>query len=128
MDAQLKDAYDRGGVIDITTLGAKTGARRRIEINFLALDGSYYITGMPGRKRDWLANMKANPTFTVHLKRGVTADITAEARPITDDVERTEVLYRILTDGWDNEPSKADHILPRWVATAPLVEFTVTEQ
>lgn len=126
MDPALQDALDRGGVIDITTLGAKTGAQRRIEINFLALDGSYYITGSPGPKRDWLANMKSNPSFTVHLKRGLTADVAAEATEITDEDERAEVLYRILTEGWGNEPSKARHILPRWVDTAPLVEFSVT--
>jgi hypothetical protein len=35
------------------------------------------------------------------------------------------VLYRILTESWDNEPAKAEHILPRWVNGAPLVEFTI---
>jgi hypothetical protein len=98
---------------------------RRIEINFLALDGSYYITGHPGNKRDWLANMKVNPEFTVHLKADQKLDVTAKATEITDQDERVDVLYRILTDGWGNEPPKAQHLLPRWVAAAPLVEFTV---
>lgn len=126
MDTALETAFEHGGVIDITTVGARTGKHRRIEINFVALEGSYYITGRPGRKRDWLANMKANPVFTVHLKRGITADIPAEAREITSENEREDVLYRILTDGWGNEPSKAQHILPRWVTGSPLVEFTIT--
>ena len=125
MDATLQDAYDRGGVVDITTIGAKTGLPRRIEINFLALDGSYYITGHPGNKRDWLANMKANSGFTVHIKTGQTADVAATATEITDPDERAAVLYRILTNGWGNEPSKASHLLQRWVDAAPLVEFTV---
>ena len=125
MDAALQDAYEHGGVVDITTVGAKSGLPRRIEINFLALDGSYYITGNPGNKRDWLANMKANPGFTVHIKAGEIRDVAATATEITDPDERAGVLYRILTDGWGNEPSKATHLLQRWVDAAPLVEFTI---
>ena len=125
MDTAVKNALDRGGVVDISTLGARTGANRRIEINLIHLNGSYYITGRPGRKRDWLANMKANPQFTIHLKRGLTADVSAEAEEITDEDQRAEVLYRILTESWGNEPAKADHILARWVEHAPLVEFTI---
>jgi deazaflavin-dependent oxidoreductase (nitroreductase family) len=125
MDTALQAAFEHGGVIDITTVGARTGQPRRIEINFIALNGSYYITGRPGHKRDWLANLKAYPDFTVHLKRGMTMDLQAEARIITDPAERENVLYRILTESWGNEVSKADHILPRWVESAPLVEFEV---
>jgi len=126
MDAATSDALARGGVIDITTVGAKTGANRRIEIVFHQFDGQYYITGKPGYKRDWLANLIANPQFTVHLKHGVTADVPAEAHEITDGDQRATLLYRILTESWDNEPAKAEHILPRWVDEAPLVEFTVS--
>lgn len=125
MDMTTKNALERGGVIDITTIGARSGSQRRIEIVFHHLDGSYYITGKPGYKRDWLANMSANPEFTVHLKRGLTADVSAKAEEITDEDERARVLYQILTESWGNEPSKARHILPRWVSDAPLVEFTI---
>ena len=125
MDIAVKNALDSGGVIDITTLGARSGTQHRIEINFHHLDGSYYITGQPGRRRDWLANMKVNPKFTVHLKRGLTADVSAEAEEITNQDQRAKVLYRILTESWGNEPAKAEHTLPRWVKGAPLVEFTI---
>lgn len=122
---QFSETIDESGVIDITTVGAKSGQDRRIEINFLQLGGRYYITGRPGRKRDWQANMAANPNFTVHLKGENKVDIPATARLITEPDERGTVLYQILTDGWGNEKSKADHILQRWVDGAPLVEFTV---
>lgn len=125
MDTETKNVLSAGGVIDITTLGVRSGKSHRIEINFHQFDGSYFITGHPGRKRDWLANRNANPEFTVHLKRGVVADLAARAQEITDDDKRAEILYRILTESWDNVPAKAEHILPRWVAGAPLVEFTV---
>lgn len=123
MTAYSADLTD-SGVIDITTVGAKSGKERRIEINFIHLDGRYFITGRPGRKRDWQANLRANPSFVVHLKGENQADIPAEARLIIDDGERGDVLYRILTEGWGNEPAKAEHILPRWVEGSPLVEFT----
>ena len=125
MDSEVVRALERGGVVDITTIGAKSGAERRIEIYFHQFDGRYYITGRPGFKRDWLANLAANPGFTLHLKQAVTADIAAEARVITGEAERAEVLYRILTESWDNEPAKAEHILPRWTSGAPLIEFTL---
>ena len=125
MDRAVKEALEQGGVIDITTVGARSGTPRRIEINFLHLDGDFFITGQPGRKRDWLANLKTNPEFTVHLKGDVTADVPATAHEITDEHERAQVLYRILTDGWGNVPVKAEHILSRWVAGSPLVRFEV---
>src|SRR4051812_27381293 len=68
-------AQDR--VIDITTIGRKTGEPRRIEIWFHRLDGRYYITGTPGRPRDWYANLVAQPGFTFHLKESATADLPA---------------------------------------------------
>jgi len=126
MDQETKSALDESGVIDITTIGAKTGTARRLEINFLQIDGRYFITGRPGRKRDWQANLRATPDFTVHLKNGVVADVPARARLISDEDERAEVLYRILTEGWGNESAKANHILPDWVVKAPLIEFTVS--
>ncbi len=125
MDEQTKAALNAGGICDITTIGAKSGKPRRIEIVFHHFDGEFFITGKPGFNRDWLANLKANPGFTLHLKRGVSADLEARAEPLTDDAVRSSVLYRILTESWGNEPSKADHILPRWVSGAPLVKFTL---
>ena len=125
MSMTTQEALDRGGVIDITTVGARSGLPRRIEINFVTVGGKHYISGRPGSKRDWLANLRANPGFVVHLKHGVTADVAATARLITDGDERTDVIYRILTEGWGNEESKAQHILPRWVDGAPLIEFTI---
>ena len=78
MDPATAEALARGGVIDITTVGAKTGADRRIEIVFHQFDGNYYITGRPGFKRDWLANLIANPRFTLHLRGAGAADVTID--------------------------------------------------
>lgn len=126
MDPTFTEALQRGGAISITTIGARRGLPRRIEINLHGLDGSYYITGRPGAKRDWLTNPKANSGFTVHLTNGGVADVAATAAEITDPGERADVLHRILTDCWGNEPEKAQHDLPQWVDSAPLVELQLT--
>ena len=113
----------RGGIADITTTGRKTGKAHRVEIGFQALGGDFFITGQPGRKRDWLANLSANPDFTLHLKQGVLADVPVTADVITDADEREAVLRRIRSESWDNPPSKVDHIIGRWVDGAPLIRF-----
>ena len=67
--------------IDITTLGARTGTPRRIEVWVHHIDRRWYIAGVPG-PRDWYANLRAHPRFLVHLKHGVTADLPATATPV----------------------------------------------
>ena len=123
MDARVQEAMERGGVADITTTGRKSGTPRRIEIYFHHFDGAYYLTGRPG-KRDWLANLVATPEFTLHLKRGVTADVAVVAEVVASSEEREAVLYRALTESWGRDPAGARAELPRWVEAAPLVRFS----
>jgi hypothetical protein len=125
MESSISAALAAGGIADITTIGAKSGAQRRKEIYFHTFDGEHYIGGRPGFKRDWLANLTANPQFTLHLKRGVTADLNAVAEPIRDPSERGAILYRMLTENWGTDPERARADLDRWVATSPLVRFEV---
>jgi hypothetical protein len=66
--------------IDITTVGRRSGAARRIEVWFHHIDGRWYLSGVPG-PRNWYANLRADPRFVVHPKHGVTADLPATARP-----------------------------------------------
>jgi deazaflavin-dependent oxidoreductase (nitroreductase family) len=114
MDEGVSGALERDRTIDITTTGRRSGRPRRIEIWFHNLDGRIYITGLPGR-RDWYANVVANPEFTFHLKQTARADLPARTRPITDEAERREVLAEVLGRLGRDE-------LDRWVADAPLVE------
>jgi deazaflavin-dependent oxidoreductase (nitroreductase family) len=96
--------------IDITTIGAKSGRPHRIE-TWAWVDGDIvYLTGSPGR-RDWYANLRVNPDFTMHLKRGVQADVPARARPIVDRAERRPIFERL-------RPAQAD----TWTERSPLVE------
>jgi len=114
----VQNALARGGLIDLTTHGRLTGEERRIEIVFFNFDGRLYISGMPGR-RAWYANIIADSRVTIHLKRGVTADLPAKARPITDPSERTALLTSI-TRVWKREGE-----LDRFVAASPLIEVTL---
>lgn len=125
MEQHIADVLKQGGVVDITTIGRTTGLPRRIEIYFHHFDGEYFITGRPGRRRDWLANMVANPAFTLHLKRGVQADLPATAEEINDPGDRAPILLRILTESWNSTAEQAKAQLPAWVEAAPLIRFTL---
>jgi deazaflavin-dependent oxidoreductase (nitroreductase family) len=125
MEPQIIQALERGGIADITTTGRRSGQPRRIEIFFHNFDGEIYIGGRPGRKRDWLANLVAQPQFTLHLKRGIKADLPAHAEEITAPDERATLLFRMLTESWNSDPAKARASLDEWVESSPLVKVTV---
>jgi deazaflavin-dependent oxidoreductase (nitroreductase family) len=118
LDQPIRDALDRGGVIDITTNGRKTGQPHRIEIVFHNVGGRLFISGMPGFKRSYIANLTADPHFTFHLKGPVQADLAATARVITDDAERREVLPHIARI-WKRDD------LPVMIESSPLFEVTI---
>lgn len=123
MDAVVRAAMDRGGIADITTVGRRSGNPRRVEIYFHQFDGEYFLTGRPGRKRDWEANIAANPRFTLHLKRGVHADVEVlgETEPNRD--KRAGIILRALTVSWGSDPARAEAALDRWVDGAPFIRF-----
>ena len=125
MDPNLSAAIAQGGIADITTIGRKTGLPRRIEIYFHSFDGAHYITGRPGSKRDWLANLKASPAFTLHLKRGVTADLPAVATVINDPERRWDLLFQARTESWGVEPARAERDHEIWVDKSPLISFVL---
>jgi deazaflavin-dependent oxidoreductase (nitroreductase family) len=128
MEPGIADALADGGIADITTIGRKTGRPRRIEIYFHHFDGAFYLTGRPGFKRDWQANIEANPEFTLHLKRRVTADIPVSGEPEPDRDERARVLFRALTESWGSDPDKARADLHRWVDSSPFIRFRLVDQ
>ncbi|MFL5805910.1 MAG: nitroreductase/quinone reductase family protein [Roseiflexaceae bacterium] len=115
MDAEIERALKTDGLIDITTVGGKTGKPHKIEIAFHNLDGVLYISGMPGR-RDWYANLVAKPQFTFHLKQSTRADIPAKAIPITDEAARRRVLSKVVQK-WGKQDE-----LEAFVQSSPLVE------
>ncbi len=120
MDDEIRQQLREGHRIDITTIGRRSGRPHRIEIGFQNIGGTVYISGLPGR-RDWYANLVANPDFTFHLKRDLKADLPAHARPIIDPDERRVVLTQ-FTANW-----KYLDQLEAWVAASPLVEVGFDE-
>lgn len=122
MDESVREALNKGGLVDITTIGRRTGDARRIEIGFHNIDGHLYISGIPRpKKRGWLLNLEAQPHFTFHLKGPVSADLPATARVITDASERREVLAKVARS-W-----KRDSELEDLVRASPLVEVKLPE-
>jgi deazaflavin-dependent oxidoreductase (nitroreductase family) len=121
MDDKVKQALSAGQVIDITTMGRKSGEARRIEIVFHVFDGKVYISGFPRpQKRSWLANLEGHPDFTFHLKNEVKADLPATARSITDPAERLPLLQQVK----ESQTSWDEVDIEDAVKMSPLVEVT----
>lgn len=87
----VRDALARDLTVDITTVGRRSGQPRRVEIWFLNVEGTIYITGTPG-PRDWYANLSAEPGLVFHLKESTTADLPARAAVVEDRAERRRVM------------------------------------
>ena len=120
LDDKVRDALSRPvTVVDISTIGRKSGQERRIEIVMHNIDARLYISGQPSRRRrSWLANLEANPKFTLHVKRGAQADLPATAREITDPTERRQVLEHVARN-WKRDDVDV------MVEYSPLIEVTV---
>ena len=117
LDPQVARALERGHRIDITTTGRHSGLPRRIELVFHNLDGRIFISGRPGWPRGWIANLRADPRMTFHLKGPIAmADLAARGRVISDVPERREVLGPIA--------AKWGYPLETMVVGAPLIEVT----
>jgi deazaflavin-dependent oxidoreductase (nitroreductase family) len=117
----VRDELADDPTIDITTTGRRSGQPRRIEIWMLDVDGRFFITGTPGR-RDWLANLLADPALVVHLKRRAGVDLAARAAPLTDPDTRRRVVEHVSAH-WYRGQAAVDDL----VATAPMVEVTFEE-
>lgn len=121
MDASRSTALHRSQVIDLTTTGRRTGRPHRVEIYLHELDGRLFISGMPSpRPRHWLLNVAADPRVTVHLKRGVVADVPAVARVVEDPAERRP-LIEAAARRWGR------HDVDRMMVQSPLIELTPVE-
>ena len=123
------DSSSAERTIDITTVGARSGIPRRIEVWLHRVDGRWYLTGMP-RTRGWYANLRAHPGFIVHLKHGVTADLPATAAPV-DEPTRRKVIGAVLD--LQNQPDIAARVSRRqdfddWLAGSPLVEIIFDDE
>jgi len=100
--------------VDLTTIGRRSGRPSRIEIWWFHIDGRFIITGTPGR-RDWFANVLAEPNVTIHAPFG---DYPGQAAVVTDRAFRR----RVFTDpgiGWYRTQAELEHL----VESAPMIEI-----
>ena len=74
--------------IDLTTTGRRSGEPRTVEIWWFHVDGRFIITGTPGR-RDWLANVRANPEISITTPVG---SFPAIAREVHDRAFKRRVF------------------------------------
>lgn len=121
MDDAVRRALDGDLTVDITTMGARSGHPRRIEIWLLGIDGRHFITGTPG-PRSWLANLRRDPRVRVHLKQDVHVELAAVAHEVTDEATRRLVLAHPKAEWYRGQASLED-----LVARAPMVELTFAE-
>jgi len=115
MDDDARAALERDRTIDITTTGRRSGQPRRIETWFYNVGGRVFLSGTPGR-RDWYANIVANPELVFHLKQSARADLPARARLVTDPAERREIVEGIF------RTRAASGDVDRWVEGSPIAE------
>ncbi|MDY7101282.1 MAG: nitroreductase/quinone reductase family protein [Actinomycetota bacterium] len=119
LDAAVRAALATDETIDITTTGRRSGRPQRIEIWFRRVGERIFITGTPGR-RDWYANLAAEPTFTFHLKESTRADLAAEARLVVDGDERRAVFGHPSMRWYVEQVETIDDL----VDGSPLVEVS----
>ncbi len=123
MEESTARALHNDRTIDITTTGRKSGTPRRIEIALVSLGDGLVISGSPGRPRGWYANLRANPEFTIHLKKAVHADLAARATPVLDEAERRATMLEMTR----HDPRRRDINIDEWVAGSPLVKVHVQD-
>lgn len=99
--------------IDLTTIGRRSGNPRTIEIWWFYVDGRFIITGTPG-KRDWLANVRADPRVTVSAPLGSFGGVVRE---VTDEAWRRSFFVESQTS-WYRSQADLDDL----VSSAPMVE------
>ncbi|HLH75834.1 MAG TPA: nitroreductase family deazaflavin-dependent oxidoreductase [Candidatus Binataceae bacterium] len=122
MDERVKQGLEREQIIDISTVGRKSGQARRIEIRLHYLDGKFYLSGTPGRPRSWYANLRAHPGFILHLKQHVQADLRARATPILEPAQRRAIFEAMKHKAADQRDVDA------WTTGSPLVAVELVDQ
>jgi len=116
MDDAVRHALATDLTVDITTRGRHSGRLRRIEIWLVHVDGRFFITGTPG-PRGWLANLRSEPSLTLHLKQGVHAELEARAAEVTDPDLRRHVFSHPAAAWYRGQVA-----LEELIARAPMVE------
>lgn len=126
-EPEIERALQNDRTIDIVTTGAKTGLQRTTEIWFTRVDERIIICGTPGangdagaprQRRDWLANLKANPDFWFCFKESLQYCVRARAREVTDRIDRYHIMSAPGTRWYRERVGSVDVL----VDFSPIVE------
>jgi len=126
MNDEIWNALNNDQTIDIITTGARSGLPRKIEIWFTNVGGRIIICGTPGAegnrgprvRRDWLANLKANPEFLFCLKESLNVELPARAVLIVDPEERRQLMSAPETKWYRDQVGSIEDL----VEGSPIVE------
>lgn len=129
LSEEIIEALNKDQTIDIITTGAKTGLARKIEIWFTKVGDRIIICGTPDAgggggfpvKRDWLANLRANPDFTFCLKESINVQLPAKAIIIEDRSDRREIMSSPETKWYRDQGNSIDAL----VEHSPIVEVFI---
>ena len=102
--------------VNLTTIGRQSGKSRTVEIWWFRFEDRFIITGTPGR-RDWLANIRANPAVIVHTRMG---ELRGTAREVLDPAYRQR-FFESSETRWYSTQSGLESL----VAEAPMVEIVL---
>ena len=111
-----RERLARTRTVDLTTIGRRSGRPRTVEIWWFHVDGRFIITGTPGR-RDWLANVRANPSVKISAGDGVFHGTATEI----DDADFKRRVFGDPQIGWYRNQAQLNHL----VETAPMIEITL---
>lgn len=75
------------GVAVLTTIGRKTGKKRRNCVRAVRRGNKVFVVSLPGRYGGWYRNLKADPQIALHMRDG---HLHGTAREITDATEQAE--------------------------------------
>lgn len=105
------------GTCDLSTVGRRSGAVRRVETWYVVVDARIVVTGTPG-PRDWLANLRREPGAVLHL-RDPARDLPVTAQEVTGRSDR----LRVVAEAWRLQPWYAEQpfSVEEWVAGSPMV-------
>ena len=120
---KIRAALNSDKTIDIVTTGARTGVPRTTEIWFTRVGRRIIICGTSGFRRDWLANLKANPEFVFVLKESLSARLQARAVPIVDPEDRRKLMTSPETSWYREQGISVEDL----VQGCPIVEVFFKE-
>lgn len=110
------------GTCELSTVGRRSGRRRRVETWYVVVDGQVVLTGTPGA-RHWLANLREHPEAVLHL-RDPARDVPVTASEVTD----VDARRHVAAQAWHLQPWYAaqPYSIDDWVSASPMVTLTAT--